>query len=57
MSDGTSIEWADATWTVAVGCTRVSDGCTPREDLDVMAAVEDWQRLVDDARREGLVPA
>lgn len=29
---------------------------TPREDFDVMAAVEDWQRLVDDARREELVP-
>lgn len=27
MSDGSSIEWTDATWTVAVGCTRVSAGC------------------------------
>jgi protein gp37 len=27
MSDGTSIEWADATWTIAVGCTRVDHRC------------------------------
>lgn len=27
MSDGSSIEWTDATWTIAVGCTRVSEGC------------------------------
>lgn len=27
MSDGSSIEWCDATWTPVVGCTRVSAGC------------------------------
>jgi protein gp37 len=27
MSDGSSIEWCHATWTIAVGCTRVSAGC------------------------------
>lgn len=27
MSDNSSIEWTDATWTVAVGCTRASRGC------------------------------
>jgi protein gp37 len=27
MSDGTKIEWTDATWSPVVGCTHVSDGC------------------------------
>jgi protein gp37 len=27
MSDGTKIEWTDATWSPLVGCTHVSDGC------------------------------
>lgn len=27
MSDHTSIEWADATWSPVSGCTKVSDGC------------------------------
>jgi protein gp37 len=27
MSDGTSIEWADATWQPVVGCTRCAPGC------------------------------
>jgi protein gp37 len=27
MSDGTSIEWADATWQPTLGCERVSPGC------------------------------
>lgn len=27
MSDGSSIEWTDATWQPVVGCTRVSAGC------------------------------
>lgn len=27
MSDGSSIEWCDATWTIAVGCTRVDHRC------------------------------
>lgn len=27
MSDGSSIEWCDATWQPVVGCTRVSPGC------------------------------
>jgi protein gp37 len=27
MSDGTKIEWTDATWTPVKGCTRVSPGC------------------------------
>lgn len=27
MSDGSSIQWCDATWTIAVGCTRASSGC------------------------------
>lgn len=27
MSDGTGIEWAEATWNPVVGCTRASKGC------------------------------
>ncbi len=27
MSDGTKIQWTDATWSVTRGCSRVSDGC------------------------------
>lgn len=28
MSDGTHISWAEATWNVVTGCTKVSDACT-----------------------------
>jgi hypothetical protein len=27
VSDGSSIQWCDATWQPVVGCTRVSAGC------------------------------
>ncbi len=27
MSDGSAIEWTDATWNFVTGCTRISDGC------------------------------
>jgi len=27
MSDGSSIEWTDASWNAVVGCTKVSPGC------------------------------
>jgi hypothetical protein len=29
----------------------------PADDFDTIDAVDEWNRLVDDARREGLVPA
>lgn len=28
MSDGTKIQWSEATWNFATGCTKVSAGCT-----------------------------
>jgi protein gp37 len=28
MSDGTHIQWTEATWNFLSGCTKVSDGCT-----------------------------
>lgn len=28
MSDGTKIEWTDATWNPVTGCTKISEGCT-----------------------------
>ena len=31
MSDGTTIEWADASWPVTVGCSRISPGCGTAE--------------------------
>ncbi len=27
MSDGSSIEWTDATWNPVRGCTKISPGC------------------------------
>jgi protein gp37 len=27
VSDGSSIEWTDATWSPVAGCTKISDGC------------------------------
>lgn len=31
MAGSTSIEWTDATWNPATGCTRVSPGCRPSD--------------------------
>src|SRR6476661_2531983 len=28
MSDGSKIEWTDATWNPVRGCTKISPGCT-----------------------------
>ena len=28
MSDGTKIEWTDATWNPVRGCTKITAGCT-----------------------------
>jgi protein gp37 len=28
MSDGTGIEWSDATWNVVIGCDKVTEGCS-----------------------------
>src|SRR3990172_3127303 len=39
MSDGSKIEWTEATWNPATGCTKVSHGCTH------CYAERDWPRL------------
>jgi len=39
MSDGSKIEWTDASWNPVTGCTKVSDGCKH------CYAERDWARL------------
>lgn len=39
MSDGTKIEWTDATWNPVTGCAKVSQGCKN------CYAERDWKRL------------
>ena len=60
MSDGTKIEWSDASWPVVRGCTKISEGCdncwaiadahlhggrAPSEDELDAASPEAWGRL------------
>jgi protein gp37 len=40
MSDGSSIEWMDATWNPVRGCTKISPGCDCYAEKRIRAAVE-----------------
>lgn len=52
MSDGSKIEWTDATWNPVTGCTVVSPGCTNCYAMRLAGT-----RLRDHASRAGLTRA
>lgn len=50
MSDGSSIEWTDATWNPVTGCTEVSPGC---DNCYARTFAERWRGIPDHPYEQG----
>lgn len=48
MSDKTKIQWTDVTWNIAIGCTKISNGCKNRYMylVDINAVRERFVKLI-----------